>query len=68
MRLASLWEIILIVLNEMGRPAHCGWHYSLGGEFKLSIGMYAVIHCPLFDCGWNMTSVLQVSTTLTSLQ
>lgn len=56
MRLAYLWEILLIVLNEMGRPAYYGWHHSLGGEFKPSTGVYAPTHCPLFDYGCNMTS------------
>ena len=27
-----LWEISLIVLSEMGRPMHCGWHHSHDAE------------------------------------
>lgn len=39
MRLVYLWEILLTVLNEMGRPAYCGWHHPL----CLNPGLYRVM-------------------------
>lgn len=34
---ACIWEIILLMLIEVGNPFHWGWHHSLAGNHQLYI-------------------------------